>query len=444
MVSSSRLPPSWPRGRQLRQGLDETLEVDAVLAADEVDAAVRRALEAQDRQVGAQRGNEQVGHEGDAETGGHHAGLREQVVGHRRDAWLEPRPGRELSQHDLGADVVLDPGLAGQALEVDPVRSGERVSGSGDDDHLVVVEVSRPELGVPGQAGWGIGDHGRVELAADHHRSELGRDPGDHRDLGAAGVAEPRDGPRHERRGRRRDRAQHYRRGPLGRGPGGLASTSGFVDDQPRVREQRGAGRRRRDPAGASVQQAHPYVTLERRDLAGEPGLGEAGDLGGRADGARPAHLDERVPGRQRHDAIMTEAHGEDARSALVACLCPSQAGAHDLCCCARTRPDGLGHRRPPRRRPRRPHVDPERRRLADDRGGGRPRRAALPVRRPGLPRGARRKPAGAVDRDDRRQHHHRRSRRGGGAGGVGHGGRARRTCTRPSWVRPPPSQPAG
>ena len=55
-------------------------------------------------------------------------------------------PRRQLTQHHLRSGVVLDPGLAGEGLEVDPVGSGERVPRRRDDDHLVVAEVRRAEL----------------------------------------------------------------------------------------------------------------------------------------------------------------------------------------------------------------------------------------------------------------------------------------------------------
>ena len=196
-----------------------------------------------------------------------------------------------------------------------PIRSApaSAVLGRRDDDHLVVAEVGRAELRVAGKAGRRVGDHGRVELATDDHGSELGvireaivtSGPPASRSLPMARgtSAAVADGTAPSTIGGR----------SVGGGARGLASAPRLVDQQPGVGEQRGAGRRRRHASRAAVQQADPHLALEGGHLAGQAGLGEPGRLGGRAERARPAHLDERVPRGQRHGTIMTEAHGGHA-----------------------------------------------------------------------------------------------------------------------------------
>ena len=48
--------------------------------------------------------------------------------------------------------------------------------------------------------------------------------------------------------------------------------------------QQRRSRRGHGDPPRAAVEQPHAHLALEGGDLAGEPGLGVPGDLGGRAD----------------------------------------------------------------------------------------------------------------------------------------------------------------
>ena len=104
----------------------------------------------------------------------------------------------ELAQHHLRPDVVLDPGLTREPPEADPPRPGERVTWRCDHDDLVVPQVGRSELGVAREPGRRVGDHGGIELPAQHHRPELRSDPRDHRALGATAGSESGERARHE------------------------------------------------------------------------------------------------------------------------------------------------------------------------------------------------------------------------------------------------------